>query len=126
MKTLRLLFLFTLFFSNFIVAQKGVPQFEIKISLQRNKVVLQKVSGTNFIDMSISKNEFYLNQNGMIDIDKDQEELTISDFVFSVKKVGKTIYFKSFKGTIWRDMSIVLDDFSYGVINQNGISTKPL
>ena len=72
------------------------------------------------------KNEFYLNQNGMIDIDKDQEELTISDFVFSIKKVGKTIYFKSFKGTIWRDMSVVLDDFSYGVINQNGISTKPL
>lgn len=90
-----------------INAQQNEPKFEIKFFNDRGTIGLICDKGCTWTDLWITKNNFYLNQFGMVDINS-KEEVNNSDFIFSVEKKGNKIFLKAKKGVHWKELTFKL------------------
>lgn len=104
-KLLTLMFLF--FITSSIHSQQNEQIFEIKFFNDRGSVGLICDKGCTWTDLWITKNNFYLNQFGMVDINS-QDEINNSDFIFSVEKKGNKFYLKGIKGVNWKELTFKL------------------
>jgi hypothetical protein len=120
----KILFLVCCFSLNMAISQETKTKFEIKVSIDRNRIALESSNGCNFNSLFVKNNDFYLNQNGMVDIEKNKDEMTTSNFIIRIIKKKNTLYFKSLKGTNWKEETFSFDAFSSATISENGIITK--
>ncbi len=91
------------FMISLLHAQQNEPKFEIKFFNDRGSIGLICDKGCTWTDLWITKNSFYLNQFGMVDINS-KDEINNSDFIFSVEKKGNKIYLKAKKGVKWKEL----------------------
>ena len=97
----------SLFMISLLNAQQKEPEFEIKFFNDRGSIGLICDKGCTWTDLWITKNNFYLNQFGMVDINS-KDEINNSDFIFSVKKKGNKIYLEAKKGVKWKELTFIL------------------
>ena len=104
-KLLTLMFIFFITLS--IHAQQNETKFVIKFFNDRGSIGLICDKGCTWTDLWITKNNFYLNQFGMVDINS-KDEINNSDFIFSVEKKGSKIYLEAKKGVKWKELTFKL------------------
>ena len=97
----------SLFMISLLNAQQKEPEFEIKFFNDRGSIGLICDKGCTWTDLWITKNNFYLNQFGMVDINS-KDEINNSDFIFSVEKKGSKIYLEAKKGVKWKELTFKL------------------
>ena len=120
--TLKILFI--LFFINNLNAQNSKSNFEIKFCLDRNRIAMESDNGNNWNSLCVKSKSFNLNQNGMIDIEKDKNEYKNSNYVFSKIRKGKKVTLVGKKGTEWKELVFEIPEKgSYVIVNENGIKS---
>ncbi len=115
----------SLFMISLLNAQQKEPEFEIKFFNDRGSIGLICDKGCTWTDLWITKNNFYLNQFGMVDINS-KDEINNSDFIFSVKKKGNKIYLEAKKGVKWKELTFKLpkDKTKPVIINDSNIVSE--
>ena len=117
-------FLFFLFFINNLNAQIPESNFQIKFYLDKNKIAMESENGNNWNSLFVKSNSFDLNQNGMLNVEKDNEAYEKSNYIFSVNRKGKEITLVGKKGTKWEKLVFIIPTKgSFVVINENGIKS---
>ncbi len=97
----------SLFMISLLNAQQKEPEFEIKFFNDRGSIGLICDKGCTWTDLWITKNNFYLNQFGMVDINS-KDEINNSDFIFSVEKKGNKLFLIAKKGVKWKELTFIL------------------
>lgn len=116
--------LFILFFINNLNAQNGKSNFEIKFCLDRNRIAMESENGNNWNSLCVKSNSFNLNQNGMIDIEKEKNEYENSKYVFTIIRKGKNVTLIGKKGTEWKELVFEIPEKgSYVIVTENGIKS---
>ncbi len=124
LKKTTLKILFILFFINNLNAQNSKSNFEIKFCLDRNRIAMESDNGNNWNSLCVKSKSFNLNQNGMIDIEKDKNEYKNSNYVFSIIRKGKKVTLVGKKGTEWKELVFEIPEKgSYVIVNENGIKS---
>ena len=124
LKKTTLKILFILFFINNLNAQNSKSNFEIKFCLDRNRIAMESENGNNWNSLCVKSKSFNLNQNGMIDIEKDKNEYKNSNYVFSIIRKGKKVTLVGKKGTEWKKLVFEIPEKgSYVIVNENGIKS---
>lgn len=104
-------------------AQQLETQFEIKLFKDRDCIGLMCDKGCTWTYLYIKKNNFYINQYGMMNIN-NKDEVNKSVFIFSVEKKGDNICLKAKKGLKWKKLCFKLpkDKTTPIIINNIDIS----
>ena len=124
LKKTTLKILFILFFINNLNAQNSKSNFEIKFCLDRNRIAMESDNGNNWNSLCVKSKSFNLNQNGMIDIEKEKNEYKNSNYVFSVIRKGKKATLVGKKGTEWKELVFEIPEKgSYVIVNENGLKS---
>ena len=103
-------------------AQEKETKFEMKFFKDKGAIGIICNKGCTWSDLQIRINNFYMNQFGMVNIDK-ADEINNSDFIFSVKRKGNTLYLKAKKGLNWKELSFKLskDKLNSVIVNDTKI-----
>ncbi len=122
-KTLTLLVLIFGIISSDLIAQKNENSFQIKMYKDRNSLALESDNGNNWNTMFIKKNNFELNQNGMLWMENIKENIENSNYIISIKRKGNKITLIGKKGTNWKNLTFDLPEKGeYIIVNENGKS----
>ena len=115
----------SLFMISLLNAQQKEPEFEIKFFNDRGSIGLICDKGCTWTDLWITKNNFYLNQFGMVDMNS-KDEINNSYFIFSVKKKGNKIYLEAKKCVKWKELTFKLpkDKTKPVIINDSNIVSE--
>jgi len=117
-KETALKILFILFFINNLNAQNVKSKFEIKFYLDRNSIAMESENGNNWNTLFVKSKSFNLDQNGMVNLDRNLTKEDNSNYLFSIiTLIGK-------KGTEWKKLVFELPEKgSFVTITENGIKT---
>lgn len=122
-KTLTLLVLIFGIISSDLIAQKNENSFQIKMYKDRNSLALESDNGNNWNTMFIKKNNFELNQNGMLWMENIKENIENSNYIIFIKRKGNKITLIGKKGTNWKNLTFDLPEKGeYIIVNENGKS----
>lgn len=106
-------------FSIMAYSQKPT-KLEWEISFKKNHVVFECSEGCNYLVLSFDAyKKVILNENTIVDLEKNPEELN-SDFLVQYSKTGNKITLEGIKGVEWKNITLTSDLKSKYYINQTG------
>ena len=106
-------------FSIMAYSQKPI-KLEWEISFKKNHVVFECSEGCNYLVLSFDAcKKVILNENTIVDLEKNPEELN-SDFLVQYSKTGNKITLEGIKGIEWKNITLTSDLKSKYYINQTG------
>ena len=92
--------------------------------MDRNQIAMESENGNNWSNLFVKSNSFNLNQNGMVNIEKDADAYKNSNFIFTVIRKGKNVTLIGKKGTKWDKLEFVIPEKgSYVLVNESGIKS---
>ena len=95
------------------------------IYVQKNHVVFECSKGCNYFYLSFSADrKVVLNENAMVDLERNPEEKHDSNFLVGYSKSGNEIKLEGIKGVEWENITLTKDLNSKYVINQTGAIKK--
>lgn len=96
--------------------------FKIKFSKSNSSIIMNSNIGCSWNILSVKKKSFHLNQFGIVNVEKDIDAYSSSEFIISVKRSYSKITLKGMKGTNWKDLSFNLSSKKSSIIvTENGI-----
>lgn len=105
-------------------SEKQTTSLEWNAQIRNNKVILECTKGCSFSVLIFNANqEVVINQKGMIDIDKDPEEVQKSSFLISYSRDKGNIIYKGIKGVEWNNLSVSGNKYLKHVLTEKGIKT---
>ncbi|WP_131368655.1 hypothetical protein [Chryseobacterium luteum] len=103
-------------------------ELEWVISFRNNHIIFECSKGCNYSYLSFdSYRKVVLNENTMVNLEKNPEEKEESNFLVQYSKIGNEIFLQGIKGVGWKNITLTKDLKSKYYINQAGeIRTKTL
>lgn len=95
-------------------------ELEWEISFKKNHVVFECSTGCNYSVLSFDAyKKVILNENTIVDLEKNPEELN-ANFLVQYSKTGNKITLEGIKGVEWKNITLTNDLKSKYYINQTG------
>ena len=120
-KVLTVLFVFSVItYSN---GQEMDNDFKMKFSIDRGELAIECKNGCSWTDLWVKEKSFYLNENGMINIENNSEGVGNSKFVIKVIRKGKKVTLKNIKGTELNNLEFKLSKQrgEFTLVDNNGL-----
>lgn len=120
-KVLTVLFVFSVItYSN---GQAMDNDFKMKFSIDRGELAIECKNGCSWTDLWVKEKSFYLNENGMINIENNSEGVGNSKFVIKVIRKGKKVTLNNIKGTELNNLEFKLSKQrgEFTLVDNNGL-----
>lgn len=120
-KVLTVLFVFSVItYSN---GQEMDNDFKMKFSIDRGELAIECKNGCSWTDLWVKEKSFYLNENGMINIENNSEGVANSKFVIKVIRKGKKVTLNNIKGTELNNLEFKLSKQKgeFTLVDNNGL-----
>lgn len=125
---MKIILIFLMCSLSAMVYSQKPTELEWAISFRNNHVIFECSKGCNYSYLSFdSYRKVVLNENTMVNLEKNPEEKEESNFLVQYSKIGNEIFLQGIKGVGWKNITLTKDLKSKYYINQAGeIRTKTL
>ncbi|EMR04247.1 hypothetical protein [Cesiribacter andamanensis] len=96
-------------------------EFTWELNVDKDRITIRCAEGCAFTNLAFSSNRTVtLNQVGMLDLAKNPDEASSSDFLITYQKKGNKVILTGIKGVAWTELSFIAGRASY-TLDQNGL-----